>query len=82
MTSATIAAALATITADELAANRRILEREGLANPNVHFSYVGLQEPDKRRLLADGTAPRLVRSMLIDMATNEAAGTMAASGIT
>lgn len=65
-----IAATLATITAEEIEANRRILEREGLAGPTVQYSYVGLQEPDKRPLLADGTADRRVRSMLIDMATN------------
>ncbi len=65
----TIAQSLATITADEIAANKVILEREGLAGPTVQYSYVGLQEPDKRALLADGTADRRVRSMLIDMAT-------------
>ncbi len=66
----TIAQSLATITADEIAANKVILEREGLAGPTVQYSYVGLLEPDKRALLADGTADRRVRSMLIDMATN------------
>ena len=72
----TIAAALATLTAAEIAANRAILQREGLAGPDVHFSYVGLVEPDKRILLtaqsaADGVADRRVRSMLVDMATND-----------
>ena len=62
---------LKTITAEEIAANKSILEREGLAGPGVQYSYVGLQEPDKRRLFADGAADRRVRSMLVDMATNE-----------
>jgi len=62
---------LKTITAEEIAANKSILEREGLAGPSVQYSYVGLQEPDKRRLFADGAADRRVRSMLVDMATNE-----------
>ncbi len=66
-----ISASLATLTADEITSNRAILEREGLAGPDVHFSYVGLVEPDKRALLVDGTADRRVRSMLVDMATND-----------
>ncbi|MGX5680712.1 primary-amine oxidase [Schumannella luteola] len=65
-----IAAALTTITAAEIAANRAILEREGIAGPTVQYSYVGLQEPDKRELLSEGTADRRIRSMLVDMATN------------
>jgi primary-amine oxidase len=67
----TIPAALATLTPAEIESNRAILEREGLAGPDVHFSYVGLVEPDKRVLLATGESPRFVRSMLVDMATNE-----------
>lgn len=70
MTSPSIAAALSTITAAEIAANRAILEREGIAGPTVQYSYVGLQEPDKRELLASGVADRRIRSMLVDMATN------------
>ncbi|MDO7881209.1 primary-amine oxidase [Antiquaquibacter soli] len=70
MTSPSIAAALSTITAAEIAANRAILEREGIASPTVQYSYVGLQEPDKRELLASGVADRRIRSMLVDMATN------------
>jgi primary-amine oxidase len=65
------AASLATVTREEIAANRAILAREGLAGPDVHFSYVGLQEPDKRELLAAGTADRRLRSMLVDMRTND-----------
>ena len=66
-----ISASLATLTADEITANRAILEAAGLAGPDVHFSYVGLVEPDKRLLLAAGEADRRVRSMLVDMATND-----------
>lgn len=67
--SETVAAALATLTAAEIDANRRALEAAGVATPDTHYSYVGLVEPDKRPLLETGTAPRLVRSFLIDMAT-------------
>lgn len=66
-----IAASLATLTAAEIEANRRVLEREGLVTESTHFSYVGLAEPDKRELLATGAADRRVRSMLVDMATND-----------
>ncbi len=66
----TISQALKTLTADEIAASRGILERAGLVSPTTHFSYVGLVEPDKRPLLESGTAERQVRSMLVDMATN------------
>jgi len=66
-----ISASLATLTADEITANRAILEAAGLAGPDVHFSYVGLVEPDKRLLLTAGGADRRVRSMLVDMATND-----------
>lgn len=66
----TISSSLATLTAAEIAANRAILEREGIAGPTVQYSYVGLQEPDKRELFAAGSADRRVRSMLVDMATN------------
>jgi primary-amine oxidase len=65
------AASLATVTREEIAASRAILEREGLATADVHFSYVGLQEPDKRELLGTGTADRRLRSMLVDMRTND-----------
>ena len=66
----TISQALSTLTSDEIAASRGILERAGLVSPTTHFSYVGLVEPDKRPLLQSGTADRRVRSMLVDMATN------------
>jgi primary-amine oxidase len=65
-----ISRALATLTAHEIAANKRVLTREGLAGPTVHYSYVGLVEPDKRPLLETGSAERHVRSMLVDMTTN------------
>ncbi|MDH6182145.1 primary-amine oxidase [Microbacteriaceae bacterium SG_E_30_P1] len=65
-----ISKSLATLTAEEIAANTAILTRAGLAGSTVHYSYVGLVEPDKRELLSAGSADRRVRSMLIDMATN------------
>jgi primary-amine oxidase len=67
----TISQALTTLTAAEIAASRGILEREGLLTPTMQFSYVGLVEPDKRPLLATGTADRRVRSMLVDMGSND-----------
>ena len=66
-----ISASLATLTADEITSNRAVLARDGLAGPDVHFSYVGLVEPDKRVLLQEGASDRRVRSMLVDMATND-----------
>ncbi|MCE4026225.1 primary-amine oxidase [Microbacterium sp. Au-Mic1] len=63
------AAALSTLTEAEITTNQRILEREGLATADTHYSYVGLVEPDKRVLLAGGHEPRRVRSFLIDMVT-------------
>ena len=62
-------ALLATLTAEEIVANRAALETAGIANPDTHYSYVGLTAPDKRRILAGETLPRLVRSFLIDMTT-------------
>jgi primary-amine oxidase len=62
-------AALSTLTADEIAANRDILRAAGLASDDTHFSYVGLEEPDKRELLAGRAVARQVRSFLIDMVT-------------
>jgi len=64
-----IAPALATLSAADIDANRTALESAGLAGADTHYSYVGLLEPDKRALLADGTAPRRIRSFLIDMRT-------------
>jgi primary-amine oxidase len=66
-TSTTFSTALATITEAEIVANRRILEREGVASVDTHYSYVGLVGPDKRILLAGGATDRIVRSFLIDM---------------
>jgi primary-amine oxidase len=62
-------AALATLTADEIAANRDILRAAGIASDETHYSYVGLEEPDKRELLAGQAGARQVRSFLIDMVT-------------
>lgn len=66
----TISASVATLTSAEIAASKSILERAGLTTSDTHFSYVGLVEPDKRELLASGSAERRVRSMLVDMKTN------------
>jgi primary-amine oxidase len=62
-------AVLATLTSEEIDANRRILDTAGLVSDDTHFAYIGLLEPDKRVLLADGTAPRHVRSFLLDLST-------------
>ncbi|WP_449408715.1 primary-amine oxidase [Microbacterium maritypicum] len=62
-------ALLATLAAEEIAANRATLELAGIATADTHYSYVGLLPPDKRRLLAGESLPRLVRSFLIDMTT-------------
>lgn len=62
-------ALLATLAAEEIVANRATLEAAGIARPNTHYSYVGLAAPDKRRLVAGESLPRLVRSFLIDMTT-------------
>jgi primary-amine oxidase len=62
-------AVLATLTADEITANRDILRAAGIASDDTHFSYVGLDEPDKRELLAGRVGARQVRSFLIDMVT-------------
>jgi primary-amine oxidase len=62
-------AALATLTADEIGANRDILRAAGIASDDTHFSYVGLEEPDKRELFAGRAPARQVRSFLIDMVT-------------
>jgi primary-amine oxidase len=80
-------ALLATLTADEIAANRAALEAAGIASADTHYSYVGLTTPDKRRLFAGERPPRLVRSFLIDMVTglshdvvvDPAAGTVVSS---
>ncbi|MET3566154.1 primary-amine oxidase [Leifsonia sp. 563] len=68
---AAIAAALASLRPEEVAASRAILEREGLLGPDGHVSYFGLLEQDKRTLLAPGSRPeaRRFRAMLVDFAT-------------
>ncbi|GGR20502.1 primary-amine oxidase [Agromyces mediolanus] len=68
--------ALRTLQADEIAGNRAVLEREGLVTDDTHFSYVGLDEADKRELFAGGRPPRRVRSFLIDMATGRSHDTV------
>ncbi|MDN4598984.1 primary-amine oxidase [Leifsonia virtsii] len=69
--SAAVAAALASLRPEEVAASRAILVREGLLGPDGHVSYFGLLEQDKRTLLAPGARPepRRFRAMLVDFGT-------------
>jgi primary-amine oxidase len=62
-------AALASPTADEISASAATLRAAGLLGPSTHVAYFGLDEPDKRALLAGDTAPRQFRAMLVDMAS-------------
>ena len=68
---ATVSAALASLTVDEIAAARALLVREGLVGENTYVSYFGLAEQDKRELLAEGATPaaRRFRAMLVDMSS-------------
>jgi primary-amine oxidase len=68
-TTSAIARALATVRPEEIAACRDILVREGLIAENTHVAYLGLDEPDKRDLLANpgAGATRRLRAMLVDM---------------
>jgi primary-amine oxidase len=72
-TSATVSAALASLTVDEITAARAVLVREGLLGDDTHVSYFGLAEQDKRELLADGAVPaaRRFRAMLVDMRSGD-----------
>jgi primary-amine oxidase len=63
----TLAEALASPRPDEIAASAAVLRREGLLGPDVHVSYFGLSEQDKRELLAGSIAPRRFRAMLVDL---------------
>ncbi|GAA2090334.1 primary-amine oxidase [Pseudolysinimonas kribbensis] len=65
----TTAAALTTMTADEIDQAMEVLRREGLAGPDTHVSYLGLREPDKRDVLAGAPGERELRGFLIDMRT-------------
>ena len=67
MTTKTIAAALATLSASDIDTARETVLREGIAGADTHFSYVGLVEPDKRALLAGAAVGRRARLMLVDM---------------
>ncbi|MCU1469380.1 MAG: Amine oxidase (copper-containing) [Glaciihabitans sp.] len=66
---ASIPAALATPSTDEIETARAILVREKLLGENTHVSYFGLAEQDKRELLAGNVAQRRFRAMLVDMAS-------------
>ncbi|MCU1581990.1 MAG: tyramine oxidase [Microbacteriaceae bacterium] len=59
--------AVATVRTDEIEASRVILTREGLLGENVHVSYFGLLEQDKRELFAGRIAARRFRAMLVDL---------------
>ncbi|MDQ1556649.1 MAG: primary-amine oxidase [Actinomycetota bacterium] len=62
-----LSAALATVSAAEIEASRSILVREGLLGESTHVSYFGLDEQDKRELLAGTVSARRFRAMLVDM---------------
>jgi primary-amine oxidase len=63
----TNAAALRSMTSDEVDAAMAVLRREGLAGPDTHVSYLGLREPDKRDVLSGTPGERELRGFLIDM---------------
>src|SRR5687768_1610238 len=66
-----VACAVATLTAGEIAAVMAIVDRAGVLTPDSQLSYLGLDEPDKRLLLAGTIGPRHFRVMVVDMATGE-----------
>jgi primary-amine oxidase len=66
-----VASALRSLSSDDFAENRQVLAHAGLCTESTVFSYVGLLEPDKRTLLDRLTAPRRVRSFLIDFANGD-----------
>jgi primary-amine oxidase len=65
------ATALASPSAEEIAACREILVREGILTPTTHVSYFGLREPDKRELLDGRVEARRFRVMLVDFGTGD-----------
>ncbi|HVV23201.1 MAG TPA: primary-amine oxidase [Pseudonocardiaceae bacterium] len=67
----TLAAALASPGPAEITASSALLREAGLLGPDVHVSYFGLAEQDKRELLAGSVAARRFRVLLIDMTTGE-----------
>ncbi|BBB02211.1 putative copper amine oxidase [Actinacidiphila reveromycinica] len=64
-----LAGALASPRPQEITACAALLRREGLLGPDTHLSYFGLDEQDKRELLAGATAPRRFRALLVDLRT-------------
>ncbi|MCS5718849.1 primary-amine oxidase [Herbiconiux sp. CPCC 205763] len=66
---ALLAPELRTVSSDEIEATRAVLVREGLLGPDGHVAYLGLQEPDKRELLAGARPARRIRVMLVDFGT-------------
>jgi primary-amine oxidase len=71
VTPPTIAAALAAPSPAEITACTALLTAAGLLGPDVHISYFGLAEQDKRELLAGSIAARRFRVLSIDMCTGE-----------
>jgi primary-amine oxidase len=64
-----IAGPLASLRASEIEASHAVLSREGYLGADVHVSYFGLAEQDKRELLTGQVAARVFRVLLIDMRT-------------
>jgi len=63
---------LATLTADEIRAVRRIVDAHGLLGESVRFVYVALDEPHKKTVLAFSPGDpieRRARVLLLDRAT-------------
>ncbi len=57
---------LSSLSADEIAAVREVLDAAGLVRESTRFAYVGLDEPTKAELAA-GTPPRRARALLHDV---------------
>ncbi len=59
------------LTADEIVANRRILDEHGLIGPATRFPLVMLAEPPKAAVLAGASCDRRVSTVLLDRTTGE-----------
>ncbi len=55
------------LTADEIATAREVLVAAGLVGESTRFVHVGLEEPDKAALAADGPPDRRLRALLHDV---------------
>lgn len=60
---------LATLSADELRRAVAILRRSGVLTDAARIAYLGLEEPDRRDLLAGCPVPRRARAHVLDLAT-------------